>query len=847
MMTSAKGEPIETSLSRRIAAARWLAGISLLAEQALPLAVAPLSILSLFLSASWFGLFRSLPEWPRLIVAGLLIFAFLASLLPLARLRRPSRAEIDRRLETLNRLPHQAISIQSDHPVEDTPFARALWDRHRASMAARIGPLEAGLPRPDISRFDAMGLRAVPALVFVIAAAYSLSGQSGRIGDAFLSNDTVDTTAGLRMDVWVTPPAYTNKPALTLSADGKPVTVPQFSELAIRISGGEPGGPVVFTPANGGKPVTLSAEKGRISADQPAAGGALAYKLKLDSAGELAAGDTRYPIALLADEPPRISFDGKPRRTVTGALEIRFKGHDDYGLESARADIVPLDQPPQALPLYPLPEFPLDSPGRKAGDVKGVTSRNLTEHPLAGKRVRVTLVATDAAGQTGRSDPLDMILPARDFSDPLAAATAEQRQIFALDARQIQKAIDYNDAALLRAEETVPKVSHFLLLKSARARMALARDEASLKDAADYLWDIALGIDGGDLSMAERAVRDAQKALADALKRNAPDSEVQALMDNLRKAMKDYMQALSRRLEQQKPGREPNAEARNVIRQQDLEKMLNQLENMARSGNREAAQQLLSDMQRLMNNLQAGGTPRQPSEAENRAREQVDKLGKILRDQQKLMEDTYKLNQELEQQQWQTDPGVPGEDEPLDPMTNEQATDPGAMTEKQKEAMRQLEKRQRALEKQLQELGEGLKGLGMKPNKGLGDAGKEMDGAGKSLGRGEGQPAIDSQGRALQALRKGAQEMMQSMAGQGQGQGQGGGMNQAGPGSGGMKDPLGRSNGNDGLGDYGGDKLPDTTDVQRARDILDAIRRKLGEGGMTPTGRQYLERLLNLN
>ena len=34
-----------------------------------------------------------------------------------------------------------------------------------------------------------------------------------------------------------------------------------------------------------------------------------------------------------------------------------------------------------------------------------LTSRNLSEHPLSGKRVRVTLVARDAAGEEGRSEP----------------------------------------------------------------------------------------------------------------------------------------------------------------------------------------------------------------------------------------------------------------------------------------------------------------------------------------------------------------------------------------------------------------------------------------------------------
>lgn len=851
----------QASLTRRIAFGRFRAGLMLLLEQALPLLVLPLSLASLFLSAAWFGVFRALPDPLRWLVLFLLTFAFLASLLPLTGLRWPKRAAADARLEAVNRLPYQAIAVQEDEPVTDTPFARALWDRHRKRMASTIVALDAGLPRPDISRFDATGLRTVPALVFTIALAYSLSGASGSVTDAFRNHQDGRQEAGLRADVWVTPPGYTGKPALTLSAEGKQPPVPQFSTLTVRLSGSGDPGPVTFSAGPDGKAVTLKPDAPKSTEAGAENAAARSFSLRLETDGKLAVDGRIYTLALIPDAAPRIVFDGKPRRTVNGALEIRFKASDDYGLKSARADIVPLDQPPQAEPLFPLPEFPLDLARGQGREVTGLSSRNLTEHPLAGKRVRISLVAEDGAGQTGRSPPIDMVMPARSFSEPLAAAVAEQRQIFSLDTRDIQKAIDYNDAITLRADETIPNATHYLLIKSARSRMALARTEDQLKDAAAYLWQIALGIDGGELPMAEQALRDAQKALSEALKRNAPDKEIQALMDNLRKAMKDYMAAMAKRMQQARPG-EQQGEARNVIRQQDLERMMDQLENMARSGNKEAAEQLLSEMQKMMNNLQAGPSQRQPSEADNKAREQVEKLGKILSDQQKLMEETYKLNKEMEAQQWQDNSGLPPEDgageesvpqpgdegQPPggDPQAGEQqdGQPPGAPTRKQREAMESLQKRQQALQQQLDELGKGMKGLGLKPGKGLGQAGREMNGAAGSLGRGEGQPAIEGQGRAIEALRQGAREMMQAMRGKGEGNQPGGpgmGSEQSG------RDPLGRSRGQDGMGDYSDGKVPDEVDVQRARDILEEIRRKLGESGIAPTSRQYLERLLNLN
>ncbi len=38
--------------------------------------------------------------------------------------------------------------------------------------------------------------------------------------------------------------------------------------------------------------------------------------------------------------------------------------------------------------------------------------------------------------------------------------------------------------------------------------------------------------------------------------------------------------------------------------------------------------------------------------------------------------------------------------------------------------------------------------------------------------------------------------------------------------------------------------MPDEIDVQRAREILEAIRKKLGESGRSVLERDYLERLL---
>jgi hypothetical protein len=163
--------------------------------------------------------------------------------------------------------------------------------------------------------------------------------------------------------------------------------------------------------------------------------------------------------------------------------------------------------------------------------------------------------------------------------------------------------------------------------------------------------------------------------------------------------------------------------------------------------------------------------------------------------------------------------------------------------------LKNLRAQQDALGKQLGELQQGLRDLGMEPGENFGKAQQEMQGAGEALGKGQGEQAVEGQGNALNALRQGAQDMMgqimQAMRQQGQqpGQGQEG---MAGQGGQNGRDPLGRPRSTTGP-DFGDQvKVPDEIDVQRAREILDAIREKLGNNPPGEVERRYLERLLDI-
>ena len=121
-----------------------------------------------------------------------------------------------------------------------------------------------------------------------------------------------------------------------------------------------------------------------------------------------------------------------------------------------------------------------------------------------------------------------------------------------------------------------------------------------------------------------------------------------------------------------------------------------------------------------------------------------------------------------------------------------------------------------------------------------------MGDAGSKLGEGNADGAVDSQGKALDAMRKGAQKMAEAMQqGDGDGQDDGPG-NRAGrqQSGGNQTDPLGRPlHGRDLSDDYTV-KIPGEIDAQRVRRILEELRRRLGDSSRPQIELDYIERLL---
>jgi uncharacterized protein (TIGR02302 family) len=282
-----------------------------------------------------------------------------------------------------------------------------------------------------------------------------------------------------------------------------------------------------------------------------------------------------------------------------------------------------------------------------------------------------------------------------------------------------------------------------------------------------------------------------------------------------------------------------------IMRPQDLQKMLDRIEDLARSGNKDAARELLDQLQAMMENMR----PSNRQAGQQGQQQQQSELGAMIQEQQRLRDRTFRQGQQQGQrgqrgqqgQQGQQGEGGEGQ-EGFDQLQQGQQ-DLRLRLGRMLDQMRRMQPGQ--LGQGQGQQGEGGQGQGQgqddmaRAGDQLGRAEQAMREAEEALGRGDGQGALDAEGRALQALRQGAQSLAQAQQGNDRGPGPGG------PGEDAAQrvDPLGRPLRSQDYGDDFTVKVPDEVDAQRARRVLEELRRRLEQPLRPQIELDYLERL----
>ena len=840
-------------LPSRLAVAARRARYAILWERVWPPLAALATATGLFLALSWLGIWLWLPPLGR--AAGLVAFGGLAlwAAFPFVFLRLPGFADALHRLDRVSGLRHRPATTLADRLAVNAqdPYALALWNAHVARSLQNANALRAGAPAPRLAGRDPYALRGL-VLIAAIATFIAAGGERWhRIAAAFDWHGVV-VPANFRLDAWVAPPGYTGRPpiilpgihpgensAATVPSDG-PISVPVNSTLVVRATGKLK----LDLSTSGG--LVPAAEEGRPPA------GAEEHRFSIVATGAATlrgAGETLvWPFNAVPDRPPSIALIKDPEQQSRGALLLSYRLEDDYGVAEAQATFARKDDQGAsgghaARALFGPPDFALVLPQARTKNGTGQTIKDLTDHPWAGAEVAMTLVARDDAGNEGKSEPFTFRLPERVFTKPLARALIEQRRNLALDANARPRVATALDALAIAPERFTKEAGIYLGLRSIFWSLTVAKGDDDLRDVVKRLWQMAIGMEDGDIANAEEALRNAETALQQAIDRGASDQELKALMEQLRAAMDRFLQAMAEQLKNNRELARPLSPNSRVLSSRDLQNMLDRLENLARSGAKDAARQLLQQLQEMMENLQAGMPD--GNDGDEDMMSALDELGDMIHQQQQLRDRTFQQGQQQRQdRQRGAREGKPGQQQPNGNSFGDLRQNQQALRDRLNKLLEDLKNRGLGQNDQGQQ-GQGAPGQGQEQFDQLGRAGDAMGDAAGNLGQGDADSAVDSQGRALDALRKGAQGLAQSMQQQ-MGRGPGPGR----PGRFGQSraqqdtDPLGRPLRGHEYSDDGNVKVPGEIDVQRARRIIEELRKRFGDFARPQEELDYIERLL---
>lgn len=776
-----------------------------------------------------------------------------------ARPPRPSDELAERRLERDSALPHRPFAVLRDRPA--IADQAGLWPAHAAAARAALARLRLRAPRWEMGRGDPYALR-VGALVLLVAGLVTAGDRANeRLLAAFIPGMPPLAGRSVVIQAWITPPAYTGLAPIFLTrdgvsgaAEGAAVDVPAGSVLSISVTGG-------------GRKPWLDVPGTRVKFH---AGGAEAWQTtaKLTESGTLRL--RRFPFTLgrwalhvVPNTPPVADIPAPPGAAgKTTELKLPWHVAQRWGVAALTATLAPSGYPdlkPIILPV-PLPGTPKDATGALQTD--------LTANPYAGVKMAARLTARDVSGQTGSSGVTLFTLPARNFKNGLARAIIDLRRRLALkeegpaDAADDLEALAQPPAAAGKAA-TGPAgdlnghAGLFLNTVSIAARLREQPDAAGMAEVEQRLWIVALALDGALPEETQTALNQARAALRRALQ----DRALGKISPNdLARAMQALKQALERRLQDiarqaARDGKMPKPAPDQHYNVPSLDRLMRQIEQAARDGRTEDAEQKLAQLEQLMNQLKTARIL-SPEEAEaarqaaKQARQQSGAVQDMAQREAGLMDRAQSRAPRPGAMRRDMFPGAPPPPPSLDELeANEESRGQDANT-------------QRALHQAVDALsaafGPGGPG-GSKVPKNLQAAGKDMSAAVDALKAGAEPAAHAAEAKAVEDLRKASEQMAQQ---QRSGGGQlalipgGGASGQDGdedlpgedqPGDGTQQDPLGRPL-HAGTGGKAMDDnsvhVPDGMEKGRSRAIQEELRRREADRARRQEELDYIGRLL---
>jgi uncharacterized protein (TIGR02302 family) len=789
----------------------------------------------------------------------------------------PSQTEALARLDAT--MPGNPIlaALDSQAIGASDPASLAVWKAHQQRMTARLQGAKPAHPDLRVSKADPFALRYVAVLALLVAMVF---GSVLRVQSVSAMGPTgADLASGPTWEGWLEPPHYTGLPSIYLNdIDAARLETPVGSRVTLRFYGEVGALSVNETISNRATPTDTAEEVIEASIQT-----AQEFEVLRSGSIEINGPGGRYwEIVATPDRAPEVFLDGDIEVSYEGEAQIPFTASDDYAvadgvatLELALTEVdrrygLRIDPEPRAVIELRLP-MPI------AGDRSEFTETlidNFSEHPWANLPVTLNMTVTDEADQMGAAVPEVIDLPGRRFFDPMAAAIIELRRSSlwnrdnAADVALLMRAVSHRPDDVFRSSTDYLRLRAILRQIEASSRVRMNDEQQA--EIAQAMWDLALRLEEGDLEDALERLQRAQDRLSEAMRNGASDQEIAELMQELREATDDYLRQLSRQAQrdaQDNPDQEMTQNQNMMeMSQNDLQEMMDRIQELMEQGRMAEAQEALEQLRQMMENMQVAQG--QGQQGQSPGEQAMEGLAETLREQQGLSDQAFRDLQE------QFNPGQQGQQPGQQPgQQGQQGQQPGQQGQQglgqqgrnsqqpgqqpgqgegqngQGQSLQEsLADRQRALRQELNRQSQNLPGAGTE----AGDAARDaldraegaMEGAEDALRENDLAGAIDNQSEAMEALREGMRNLGEAMAQQQQqGQGQQGMADGADPGQ--QRDPLGRNVGSNGQIGSNENLLQGEDVYRRARELLDEIRRRSGEGERPAEELEYLERLLD--
>lgn len=765
---------------------------SLLLER-LWLALWPLPILiGGYAALALWGVWDRVPPHVHVVALVILFAACLA--LCFYRLRSlvlPGKFDAQRRLEEDGKVRHRPLDAIFEPPLL-IDGGRSLWRHHRAHMLAVADSLQARLPRMSLVFEDPRAMRSIALLGLFTGLLYAGNDSGRRLAHGFVPVFYSDLN-GVALDAWITPPDYTGKSPIILEgplgasgqSSGAALSVPQGSLINLRLNGGSQ--TPVLTDGERETNFTAIGEKD--------------YHLEaaIDRGGQWRVRQGRqvvamWPFDIVPDTPPAIGFTAPPGESRRQSLKVDYTLDDDYGVVSATLVLTPLDD---GEPI----EVPLRGADTREKPRTLTAYEDLTTHIYAGRNVTARLIAEDALGQTGESDSLIITLPERQFTHPVAKELAAIRKDMLIKPSQAIKLASRLDRVSRDLEAYDGDMTAFSAMRSAYWRLGSDQSQTAVFEIGDILWETALHIEDGKLSLATRSLRDALDDFEKAMEGDL--SSLDRAADALQQMMQQFLSQMAQQQGSAAPISTDPLGQMQVVGADMVQEMINQMRDLAAAGDMEGAMQMMNQIRDLMENASTNTMTAEDYQRMSAMNEAAEKLENMSERQRDILNRTSRqtlLNKMREEN------GNPVQS--FEPLGSEQ-TDLGD-----------------ALGQVLDE----MKDAGVDMPDSLGRADEAMGDASRELSNESGTGAIRGQADALRALEE-AQEMLRESLDQAMAQM---------PSANGL-DPLGRPN--PGLNTRGYE-LPDMMDVRQVERILQELRKRIADPDLSEEERAYLRRLL---